>query len=73
MSKTNNLTAGQALEILESAINYCQGAGVPAGVAKFHDTGRVGVVIVLDNVDLWPDGHLHPIASTGKGESEVQL
>ena len=67
-SRTGNLTPGLLLEILEEAVNRCQKAGIKVGVAPFHDKGARGVVIVLEDVDLGEDRHLH-IATNGSEDS----
>ena len=60
-----NLTAEQALQILQQSVLNCQQAGINCQIATLHDSGDQMIAVVLRSVVL-ANGNL-VIASTGKG------
>jgi hypothetical protein len=67
MSKTKSVTPETALELLESAINYCQAAGIQVTLMPIHEDGEREVIISIRGVRIRVDGHL---AINGKGGAE---
>lgn len=60
-SKTEPLTPGQALEILQQAVRECQQAGIKTGVSTLYRAGCTYVVIIALEEVIFCDGNLVPV------------
>ena len=64
--KTANLTADQALEILQASLIQCQRSGLHVQLAPLYLDGERRVAVVIADCEL-RDGHLM-MANAGNGE-----